>query len=163
MKLTKWVQILNEHVCNTLYANTFAKDMSISSSPCYGRLVSSALVLYTAAVSWQTRNTCIQKYNLIFLFCDVDTCVEQKCNQKEFIHMEELSGVWTAEGTAPVQNSRTYIVFKLSCDPQARLLSIGYGYAHSPLPCLPLATVHTHALSVFHWLLFYAHLLHVFW
>ena len=28
------------------------------------------------------RNMCIPKYNLIFLFCDIDTCVEQKCNQR---------------------------------------------------------------------------------
>ena len=45
-------------------------------------------------------NTCIQKYNLIFLFCDIDTCVEWKCNQREFSDMEVLSGVGTAVGTA---------------------------------------------------------------
>ena len=31
----------------------------------------------------KTRITCIQKYDLIFSFCDVDTCVEQRCNQRE--------------------------------------------------------------------------------
>ena len=61
-------------------------------------------MLYTAAVSWwTTRNTCIQKNNLIFLFCDVDTYVEQKCNQRGFTHTEELSEVETAAGTAPAQ------------------------------------------------------------
>ena len=57
-------------------------------------------ILYTAAVPWWTTwNTCIQKYNLIFLFCDVDICAEQECNQREFTHTEELSGVWIAAGT----------------------------------------------------------------
>ena len=100
---------------------------------------------------------CIQKYNLIFLFCDVDTCVEQKCNQWEFTHIEVLSGVETTAGTTPAPNSRTYIVFKLPHDPHTMLLSIGHGYTHASLPCLPLATVHSHALSVFHGLSFYAH------
>ena len=50
------------------------------------------------------RNTCIQEYNLIFLFSDVDTyCGAEVQSEREFTHMEELLGVWTAAETAPAK------------------------------------------------------------
>ena len=55
---------------------------------------------------------------------------------REFTQKEELLGVWTAVGTTPAPNSKIYIVFKLPCDSHAMLLSIGYGYACTSLPCL---------------------------
>ena len=46
-------------------------------------------------------------------------------------------GSLNSSGNCPSTNSRPYIVFKLPRDPHAMLLSIGYGYAHAPLPCRP--------------------------
>ena len=105
------------------------------------------VLLYTTPVSWQiTRNMCIKKYNLIFLFCVVDTYVEQKCNHREFTHTEELSGVWTAAGTAPAKKilnlyslqTPTWCTHNASfywlwlCPRLTSLSSIG----HSSRPCI---------------------------
>ena len=67
-------------------------------------------------ISWSPNNTCqivvynhwilknnekyvyMGKYNLIFLFINVDACVEHENSQREFTHTKELSGVGTSNG-----------------------------------------------------------------
>ena len=120
---------------------------------------------YITARSWRTtRNTYIYKYNLILLFVDGDACVEQESNWSECSRTRrkrresELSA-----GTDFRQNSRTYLVLKLSHDSHAMLvfhlsqliptyyfLFIGQGL-HPWNACFSLAMVYTHAMFVLYW------------
>ena len=118
------------------------------------------LIYYSCVLMNNKEYAYTKIYSCISILWCWHLCGAEVQSEREFTHTEELSGVWTAVGTAPALNSRTYIVFKLPHDPHAMLLSISYGYTHASLPCLPLA-IDFH-WSVFHWLLFFAHLQHVF-
>ena len=59
------------------------------------------LAVHSHCQAWSgqaTRNTCISKYNLVTLFLDGETCVEQGSSRREFAYTKELSVVVTASG-----------------------------------------------------------------
>ena len=101
---------------------------------------------YTTTESWQTtRNSYIDKYNLIFSFFDDDACMEQEINRRKFALTMELSGVGATWGNWVQPKFKTLYSLKTYTRPTWPCL-----FTHAVV-IFSLAIVYTHAMLVFYW------------